>query len=131
MKTLRNLATVGILLATVACTQDEGATPVVPNGTTPGNVETGDQSPSDTPWNTDSNTNTEPASDGEAVDSTAYPTYPPMPVACGSAPFSVRGGFIAGVQTIEVGGRPVEIWYPADSGANDNDVGDCVGHSRS
>lgn len=40
------------------------------------------------------------------------------PATCdGAAPYAVKGAYVAGVTTYDRAGIPIEVWYPADSGA--------------
>src|SRR5687767_10503454 len=37
----------------------------------------------------------------------------------GAAPYATRGTYAAGVTTIDIGGVPAEVWYPADRSATE------------
>jgi len=116
VKLIQHMFLIGLLLSTAACAQEEGITSAINPKTQ--NAKNGGIGPENKDWANGNDSTTETAADGREVNTTAFPTYPPMPVACDSAPYAVRGSFISGVTTLDVGGRPVEIWYPAESGSN-------------
>ncbi len=54
---------------------------------------------------------------GAPVDTGDDPNPIVTPGACADAPYEVAGPYVAGVATLDMSGVPVEVWYPADPGA--------------
>ena len=55
---------------------------------------------------------------GSSTDATKTQGAPPTTTTCAAAPYQDRGPYVVGVTTMSIdGGVPVEVWYPADVGA--------------
>ena len=60
---------------------------------------------------------TDPASPDTRATEAPPEETPPEETTCLAAPYTATGSYVAGVMTLTVDGQPMEVWYPADPGA--------------
>lgn len=103
---MRNMILCGLMAAALAACDDAGDTS--------GSADVGRRD-----VGVDADANPDASADAADASVDAGPTIPDPSVYQECAPYAVGGPNPVGVTTVQIGGEPVEVWYPAASGGAD------------